>query len=92
MVDSHGTHNAYSNLNISLNDQQHFRLNKSNGIKDFLVAEIKGIELISKKLSKFIASFDYFDKALIVLSYRIYFFCIICNCHWSTCRNNKGKF
>ena len=32
------------------------------------VADFKERELISKRLSKYIASFDYFDKSLIVLS------------------------
>ena len=42
---SHETHNIYPNLNeISLNDQQQFRLNKINKIKDYFVAEIKEIE------------------------------------------------
>ena len=58
----------YPNLNIALNDQQHFRLNKINEIKDYFVAEIKERKLMSKRLSKYIASFDYFDKSLIVLS------------------------
>ena len=49
------------------NDQQ-FRLNKINEIKDYFIAEIKERELMSKRLSKYIASFDYFDKSLIVLS------------------------
>ena len=39
-----------------------------NEIKDYFVAEIKERELMSKRLSKYIASFDYFDKSLIVLS------------------------
>ena len=52
----------------NLNDQQHFRLNKTNEIKDYFVAEIKERELMSKRLSKYIASFGYFDKPLIVLS------------------------
>ena len=61
--------NIYPNLNvISLSDQQQFRLNKINEIKDYFVAEIKERELMSKRLSKYIASFDYFDKSLIVLS------------------------
>ena len=42
----------------NLNDQQQFRLNKINEIKDYFVAEIKGRELMSKRLSKYIASFD----------------------------------
>ena len=65
---SHETHNIYLNLGVSLSDQQQFRLNKINEIKDYFVAEIKERELMSKRLSKYIASFDYFDKSLIVLS------------------------
>ena len=51
-----------------LNDQQQFRLNKINEIKDYFVAEIRERELMSKKVSKYIASFDYFDKSLIISS------------------------
>ena len=58
----------YPNLSAPLSDQQQFRLNKINEIKDYFVAEIKERELMSKRLSKYIASFDYFDKSLIVLS------------------------
>ena len=46
---------------------QQFRLNKINEIKDYFIAEIKERELMSKRLSKYIASFDYFDKSLIFL-------------------------
>ena len=61
--------NIYPNLNVTpLSDQQQFRLNKINEIKDYFVAEIKERELMSKRLSKYIASFEYFDKSLIVLS------------------------
>ena len=49
-------------------DNQPFRLNKINEIKDNFIVEIKERELMSKRLSKYIASFDYFDKSLIVLS------------------------
>ena len=70
---SYETHNIYPNLGVSLSaiplsDQQHFRLNKINEMKDYFVAEIKERELMSKRLSKYIASFEYFDKSLIVLS------------------------
>ena len=68
MVDSHETPNMYPNLNVSLNDQQHFRLNKFNGIRDYFVAKIKERELLSKIPSKYVASFDYFHESLIVLS------------------------
>ena len=52
---SHETHNTYPNLNY----QQQFRVNKINEIKDYFVAEIKERELMSKRLRKYIASFDY---------------------------------
>ena len=66
---SHETNNMYSNFNaVSLNDQQQFRLNNINEIKGYFVAEIKERELMSKRLSKYITSFDYFDNSLIVLS------------------------
>ena len=63
MVDSHETPNMYPNLNVPLNDQQHFRLNKINEIRDCFFAEIKERELMSKILSKYIAFLS-----LIVLS------------------------
>ena len=51
--------NIYPNLSaVSLNDQQQFRLNKINEIKDYFVAEIEERELIGKRISKYIASFD----------------------------------
>ena len=71
---SHETRNTYPNLSatplntVPLNDQQQFRLNKINEIKDDFVTEIKERELMSKRLSKYITSFDYFNKSLIVLS------------------------
>ena len=73
MVNSHETPNVYPNLsatplNVPLNDQKHFRLNKINGSRDYFVSEIKERELMSKRLSKYITSFYYFDKSLIVLS------------------------
>ena len=38
---SYETHNIHPNLVVPLSDQQQFRLNKINEIKDYLVAEIK---------------------------------------------------
>ena len=77
MADSHEIPNMYPNLSAPLNvplsatllnDEQHFRLNKINEIKDYFVAEVKGRELMSKRLSKYIVSFDYFDTSLTALS------------------------
>ena len=58
----------YPNLNANISNEQQFRLNKINEIKDYFLAEIRERELISKNLSKYIASLDYFDKSLNVLS------------------------
>ena len=65
---SYEARNIYPNLSATPSNEQQFRLNKINEIKDYFVAEIKERELMSKRLSKYIASFDYFDKSLIVLS------------------------
>ena len=43
-------HNSFDTLN----------LNKINEIENYFIAEIKERELMSKRLSKYIASFDYF--------------------------------
>ena len=62
------SHNMYPNLGANPSNDQQFRLNKIDKIKCYFIAEIKERELMSKRLSKYIASFDYFDKSLIVLS------------------------
>ena len=62
------TPNTYPNLSTTPSNDQHFRLNKINEIKDYFIAEIKERELMSKNLSKFIASFEDFEKSLIFLS------------------------
>ena len=56
------------NVSKTPSNEQEFRLNKINEIKDYFISEIKEREQMSKSLSKYIASFDYFDKSLIVLS------------------------
>ena len=62
------SHNLYPNLGANRSNDQQFRINKINEIKDYFIAEIKERELMSKRLSKYIALFDYFDKSLIALS------------------------
>ena len=59
--------NIYPKLNANTSNEQQFRLNKINKIKDYFIAEIKERELLSKRLSKYIASFDYIDKSLFYL-------------------------
>ena len=68
MGDFNKTTNIYPNLAANISNEQQFRLNKINEIKDYFLAEIRERELISKNLSKYIVSLDYFDKSLNVLS------------------------
>ena len=63
----HKTPNAYPNLNANISNDQQFRLNKINEIKDYFLAEIREKELTSENISKYIASVDYFDKSLNIL-------------------------
>ena len=68
MDDFNKTPNIYPNLSTTPSNEQQFRLNKINEIKDYFLAEIRERELISKNLRKYIASLEYFDKSLNVLS------------------------
>ena len=58
----------YNSIDTSNLKNQQFRLNKISEDEDYFITEIKERELINKRLSKYIASFDHFDKSLIVLS------------------------
>ena len=62
--DFHKAPNIYPNIS----NEEQFRLNKINEIKGYFLAKTRERELLSKNLSKYIASFDYFDKSLNVLS------------------------
>ena len=66
--DFHKTPNMYPNLSANISNEQQFRLNKTNEIKDYFLAQIRKREVISKNISKYIASLDHFDKSLNVLS------------------------
>ena len=57
----------YPNINTTPSNDLQFRLNKTNEIKDYFIAEIKKRELMSKNLSQYVASFEYFDKSLFYL-------------------------
>ena len=68
MGDFYKTPNIYPNLHANISNEQQVRLNKINEITDYFLAEIRERQLISKSRSKYIASLDYFDKSLNVLS------------------------
>ena len=50
------TPNMCPNLNANISNEQQFRLNKINEIKDYFLAEIRERELISTNISKYISS------------------------------------
>ena len=56
------------NIYPNLGDQREFTLHRIHEIKDYFISDIREIELMSKRLSKYIVSFDYFNKFIIVLS------------------------
>ena len=52
----------------NLTEQTKFRLDKISEIENYFYEEINQRKSCSKKLSKYVAAFDYIDKILIVLS------------------------
>ena len=52
----------------NLSEQTKFRLDEISKIENYFIEEINQRKSSSKKLSKYIAAFDYIDKILIVLS------------------------
>ena len=52
----------------NMSEQTKFRLGEIIGIENYFHQEINQRKLCSKKLSKYVTTFDYIDKILIVLS------------------------
>ena len=52
----------------NLTNQTKFRLDEINKIENYFIKEINQRKSCSKKLSKYVAVFDYIDQVLIVLS------------------------
>ena len=52
----------------NLTNQTKFRLDEISKIENYFIEEINQRKSCSKKLSKYVAAFDYIDKILIVLS------------------------
>ena len=61
----------------NLTDQTKFRVNEISKIKNYFNQEIYHRTFCCKKLSKYVAAFDYIDKVLIVLSTTSGGICII---------------
>ena len=60
-----------------LSDQTKFRLDEIKKIEDYFNSEINQRKLCSKKLSKYVSTFNYIDKTLIVLNVTTGGLCII---------------
>ena len=65
---SYSRMSAATNMDSNLSDQTNFSLNEIDKIKDYFNGEIQERKRKGTKLSKYIDTFDYFDKTLIVLS------------------------
>ena len=52
----------------NLSEKTKFRISQIMGIEDYFHQELNQKKSCSKKLSKYVAAFDYIDKILIVLS------------------------
>ena len=65
---SYSRMSAATNMDSNLSDQTSFSLNEIDKIKDYFNGEIQEGKRKGKKLSKYIDTFYYFDKTLIVLS------------------------
>ena len=53
---------------LKLTEQTKFRLSEINGIKNYFQQEINQRKSYSKKFSKYVTTFDFIDKILIILS------------------------
>ena len=53
---------------INLSEQTKFRLDEISKIENYFIEEINQRKSCSKKLNKYVTTFDYIDKILIVLS------------------------
>ena len=71
------------NIHPNLSDQTQFRLKKINEIKVYFFAEICEREAMSNRTSKYIAAFDYIDKAL---------FAFVCSKWWGVCFGMIASF
>ena len=57
-----------TNDKTNLTNQTKFRLDDISKIENYFIEEINQRKSCSKKLSKYVAVFDYIDQALIILS------------------------
>ena len=68
MMNKHNSTETIDKTNLS--EQTKFWLDEISKIENYFIEEINQRKSCSKKLSKYVAAFDYIDKVLIVLSAR----------------------
>ena len=76
----------------NLTNQVKFRLDEISKIENYFIEEINQRKSCSKKLSKYVAVFNYIDQALIVLSATSGGVSITSLYCWSTSWDSKCKF
>ena len=74
-----------------LSEQTKFRLSEIIGIENYFYQEINQRKSCSKKLNKYVTTFDYMDKILIVLSATSSINYFIYKYYWSTGWKSKCK-
>ena len=62
----------------NLTNQTKFQLDETSKIENYFVEEINQRKSCSKKLTKYVAVFDYIDQALIVLSAELVEYQLFC--------------
>ena len=72
--------------------QTKFRLNEISKIENYFKQEIKERKLMSKNLSKYVATFDYIDFNCSFCNKWLSICYLFYNCYWSSYRNRKHKF
>ena len=92
--DFHETLNMHPNLNAiplsaNISNDQQFRLNKIDEIKDYFIIEIRERELMTKV--SILLLLNILMNHCFISSNWQYFHYIICNCYWSACWNYECK-
>ena len=86
----------------NLSEQTKFRLDEISKLENYFIEEINQRKSCSQKINKYVTTFDYIDKILIVLRQNfnfdkilivlIVFTYFIYKCYWNTSWNSKCKF
>ena len=76
----------------NLTNQTKFRLDEISKIENYFIEEINQRKSCSKKLSKYVAAFDYIDKTCFKRNNWRNIYLFVYERFWSSCGNSKCKF